>query len=754
MTRPAARAVGAVLLATVAVLLMPPAGASAAPPPASTPQQWLRLSMGSPDPAVVTANTKSVTLTGRITNISDRAIDQITARLQVADPLSDGTDVRAALAPTATYTHGDTTFRPLARSLAPGRSTTFHVTEPVDGPDSLRITQSGVYPLMINLQGVPAFSTAYRLVVGTMLLPVLAPPGGVRPAPPGAPSRLTVLWPLVDQQPRMIGTANGRAVLSDDSLATSLAPGGRLYGLVDSVRQVGTANPQVLASLCFAVDPDLLDTVRAMSSGYRVRSGPGQTVAGRGAAAATDWLASLKNLTAGRCVLALPFADADVASLARAGGTNLLQLALSESSSVAAELGASELPDVAWPADGTLDTHTMTALAGLGVNTVLLDPASLSPTPGAGPVSLAGFTGAAAPKVVPLDPVAGAAMAPRTDEPTVVAPGLAAQNGLAATLYRTVLGDGSGEPTLIAPPRRWAPTEAQALAFLNGTATALNGHYATPTALSDAIGVVPTGHQATLRYPKTSAAAEVNHALALDAVATDSHERDMLDSMARDHTTPDPVLPAQLITPLRLDLLRAMSTAWRGGGPSGANAMLAVANAEFRDLAADVTVIQPNLPILLGSKDSRLPVTVSNKLPVDISVRVDLVGDPGLPAGSRVDVIPAGLSITVFIPTSVTRSGRFSAYATVRTLGGTQLGQQARLELVSSAYGTIIVIVTACAFGLLLLLSGRRIYRRAKASRAAGEAIQEPDQETVGALVGAGEPADRQDGERRGRNQR
>jgi hypothetical protein len=246
----------------------------------------------------------------------------------------------------------------------------------------------------------------------------------------------------------------------------------------------------------------------------------------------------------------------------------------------------------------------------------------------------------------------------------------------------------------------------------------------------------------------------VNHALALDAVATDSHERDMLDSMARDHTTPDPVLPAQLITPLRLDLLRAMSTAWRGGGPSGANAMLAVANAEFRDLAADVTVIQPNLPILLGSKDSRLPVTVSNKLPVDISVRVDLVGDPGLPAGSRVDVIPAGLSITVFIPTSVTRSGRFSAYATVRTLGGTQLGQQARLELVSSAYGTIIVIVTACAFGLLLLLSGRRIYRRAKASRAAGEAIQEPDQETVGALVGAGEPADRQDGERRGRNQR
>jgi hypothetical protein len=292
------------------------------------------------------------------------------------------------------------------------------------------------------------------------------------------------------------------------------------------------------------------------------------------------------------------------------------------------------------------------------------------------------------------------------------------------------------------------------LAFLNGAAAVLSGHYATPTALGDAVGVVPAGQPATLRYPKPAATAEVNHALATDAVATDSHERDLLDSMSRDHTTPTPVLPNQLITPLRLDLLRAMSAAWRGGGTAGTNAMLAVANAEFKSLTDDVTVIQPGLPILLGSKDSRLPVTVSNKLPVDISVRVDLAGDPGLPAGSREDVIPAGLSITVFIPTSVTRSGRISAYATVRTLGGTQLGQQARLELVSSAYGTIVVIVTAIAFGLLLLLSGRRIYRRAKASRAAGEAKQEPDQETVGALVGASEPADRPGGERRGQDQR
>ncbi|HEX5114757.1 MAG TPA: DUF6049 family protein [Pseudonocardiaceae bacterium] len=753
MTRLAARTAGAVLLATVVALLVPTAADAAAPPPAgNAPQQWLRLTIGSPDPAVVTANTTSVRLAGRITNISDRPIAQITARLQVGDALTEGTDPRAALGPSAGYSHGDTTFSPLTGPLAPGRSANFTVTEPVDGPDSLRITEPGVYPMMINIQGVPAYSTAYRLVVASMLLPVMAPPGGTPPPASGRPDRLTVLWPLVDQQPRVIGSAGGHAVLSDNSLATSLTRGGRLFGLVAAARKASAANQQVLDSLCFAVDPDLLDTVRDMAAGYRVRSGPGRTVAGSGSVAAADWLAALKNLTAGRCVLGLPYADADLAALTHADGTSLLQLALAESASVDTVLGANRLTDVAWPADGSLDTHTMTALAGLGVNTVLLDPGSVAPAPMAGPVSLAGFTGAAAPKVVPLDPVASAVMAPRTDEPTVVDPGGPAQNGLAATIYRTVFSGGAGDPVLVAPPHRWAPTEAQALAFLNSTAAVLNGHYATPTALGDAIGVVPAGRPAALRYPKQVAAAEVNHALAADAVATDSHERDMLDSMARDHTTPTPVLPSQLITPLRLDLLRAMSAAWRDGDTAGTNAMLAVANAEFRSLTDDVTVIQPNLPILLGSKDSRLPVTVSNKLPVDISVRVDLVGDPGLPAGSREDVIPAGLSITVFIPASVTRSGRISAYATVRTLGGTQLGQQARLELVSSAYGTIVVIVTAIAFGLLVLLSGRRIYRRAKASRAAGEAKQEPGQETVGALVGAGEP-DRHNGER-GQDQR
>jgi hypothetical protein len=139
----------------------------------------------------------------------------------------------------------------------------------------------------------------------------------------------------------------------------------------------------------------------------------------------------------------------------------------------------------------------------------------------------------------------------------------------------------------------------------------------------------------------------------------------------------------------------------------------------------------------LGSTGSRVPITVTNELPVDITVRVDLTGEPGLPAtGAAPQAVPAHGSITMFIPTTVVRSGRFSAYATAFTPGGTELGQQARLELTSSAYGTIIVIVTAIAFGLLVLLSGRRIYRRVRAARAAAAAGSSAPADSVATLVG------------------
>jgi Family of unknown function (DUF6049) len=735
----------ALLVTGLAVLLTPLAATAAQGNPIS--RSWLRLVISSQQPRLVTANDTSVTISATITNISDRPIRQLTARIELGDAGTSATALRASLGPTASFTHSDTAFTPVHGTLEQGQSASFTVHADLQGAASLRVTRPGVYPLQLNVQGLPDYSTTvYRVAVASVLLPVLSVPGHAAPTPATTPAQLTVLWPLVDQQPRVVGAVGAQPVLSDDLLAASLSAGGRLFGLVDAVRQVAATNQDLLSALCFAVDPDLLATVQDMAGGYRVQSGAG-TVPGQGAAAAQSWLAMLKLLTAGHCVLALPYADADLAALAHAGGTNLMQLALTDGVAAVKSLGGNTLTDVSWPADNTLDTPTMTDLAGFGVHTVLLNPDSVTPQATGMPVPLAGFTGGNAPKVVPVDPVVSAALAPRTDEPNVDAAAVAAQDGLAAVVFQTVFGHSDGRPVLLAPPRRWSPGAEEAVTFLRQTATVLAGHYATATPLPDALLTTAAGAPATLNYSPQAALAEVTHSVVTSAVASDAAQRDVLAAMGRDLTTPTPIQPATLIGPLQLDLLRAVSGAWRDGRASGANTAMATAGGQFDALRQMVSVVQPGLPILLGSKDSMVPVTVSNKLPVDIAVRVDLTGEPGLPAtGAAARPVPAGGSITVFIPTTVTRSGRFSAYATVYTPGGTELGQQARLEVTSSAYGTIIVIVTAIAFGLLVLLSGRRIYRRVRAARAAAATEATAPLGSVAALVG-GHSEQREPGE-------
>jgi Family of unknown function (DUF6049) len=730
----------ALLVTGLAVLLTSLAPiATAAPNPVS--RNWLRLVISSEQPRMVTANDTSVTINATITNISDRPIRQLTARIELGDAVTGTTALRASLSPTASYSHSDTVFTPVHGTLERGQSASFTVRADLQGAASLRVTRPGVYPLQLNVQGLPDYSTTvYRVGVASLLLPVLSVPGHTAPTNP--PAQLTVLWPLVDQQPRAIGTADGQLVLTDDALAASLAPGGRLFGLVDAVRQVATTSPDLLSALCFAVDPDLLATVQEMAGGYRVASG-GTTVAGQGTAAAQSWLAALKSLTAGHCVLALPYADADLTALAHADGTNLIQLALADGAAAVKSLGGQTLTDVVWPADNTLDTATMTDLAGFGVHDVLLNADSVTPQAAGQPVPLAGFTGGNAPKVVPVDPVVSPALVPRTDEPNVDATAVAAQDGLAAVVFQTVFGHSGGRPVLVAPPRRWSPGEPEALTFLRQTATVLAGHYATPDPLGDAVLATAAGGPATLNYSPQASLAEVTHSVATSAVTADVAQRDLLTAMSPDRTTPTPVVAATLIGPLRLDLLRAVSGAWRDGHAAGANTAMTQANGQFEALRQMVTVVQPGLPILLGSSGSRVPVTVTNKLPVDVTVRVDLTGEPGLPAtGAGPQVVPAHGGVTMFIPITVVRSGRFSAYATAYTPGGTELGQQARLELSSSAYGTIIVIVTAIAFGLLVLLSGRRIYRRVRAAHAAAATETSAPDGSVAALVGvAAEPA-------------
>jgi hypothetical protein len=140
--------------------------------------------------------------------------------------------------------------------------------------------------------------------------------------------------------------------------------------------------------------------------------------------------------------------------------------------------------------------------------------------------------------------------------------------------------------------------------------------------------------------------------------------------------------------------------------------------ARLAELRGGVKVLQPGTVYSLASSDSPLPLTISNDLPVAVDVRVVLSGTQGLrvkPVATK--TVPAQSTLPLLLPAEVVRSGSFVVDAGVTTPGGTALGPPSRLQLRSTAYGTVTLVLTICAFVALVGLSLFRIVRRFRATR-------------------------------------
>jgi hypothetical protein len=690
--------------------------------PGQQSQVFLRLDVEEMTPRVVTAaGPETITITGQVVNVSDRAIKDIELRLERGDPLTSEDDVRKALREPTDAEVVQPYFTRIADRLERNESKPFALTVPLRAgtdPTALRISEPGIYPILANINGVPDYGGRARLAALSTLLPVLAMPGGTGPSVPANPAKITLLWPLADR-PRLVST--GPTVLTDDELAGSIAMGGRLYGLLKAYESA-LAGP-LGAGVCLAVDPDLLRTVAAMGEGYEVR-GQG---AGKGAGEAGLWLGQLRLLVAGRCVIALPDADADLVALSRAQLTELSALALDGAEVVRQILGVQPTQGLTWPEDGVLDQQSLASLTAQGVTSLVIDQAAVAGTPGTGPVRLDaaadqpvtavridGMVSDALRGAAATRPVAGVTT-PSETRPVSV------QNALAALTFRAGFQD-TGQNVVIAPPRRWNAPTGEVRTLLKTTNSLIEGGFAAPTALGSLLEPAPQ-QPATLSYPVESGAREVPPTVT--AAIGESWRRVQQLSEAMRQEDAESAAPADLVDPLRLDLLRAASGAWRGD-EDGARASLAIGRERIDALQSQVSVTEPNSPILLGSGDSPIPLSIKNRLDVRVTVRIVIEDTPGIVAKESTNIeLPARGDRLVRIPVEVQRSGRFPVHVRLVTPSGVDLGGRARLEVSSSAYGTITIVITCLAGAALVLLSARRIYRRVRAAKAA--AAQVPD---------------------------
>ncbi|WP_440716934.1 DUF6049 family protein [Jongsikchunia kroppenstedtii] len=732
---------------------------------------------------VTTTSSPTVTVTGTITNFGDRTVHDVAVRLQRAPALDATGDSRAVLVrdPNTFDTTG--AFHPVSQSVAAGAKIPFSVSIPLSagGPEpSLQISRPGVYPLLVNVNGTPDYGSAARLDDARTLLPVLGlpadsaraqqntstQPDNLAPTADGSvapdissPTHLTLLWPFAASPqvaPGGVGDDKPTRLISDN-LATSFAPGGRLDRLLSAAEGAlpDDDNNTVKQSLCLAIDPDLLVTAQAMVHGYTVPSDPDDSASrgrtGHGGPAAEAWLNRMATV-AGRadCVVALPYAQADLNSVTRVHDSAFTQAATGDAATtVDTILNVKSVQDIAIPTSGALDWNTLGALAAQGTSGAMLAAPGLSGSnpDGSGQLEIpvppyAAADTAPTPSrigVQSYDPAITTALAAMGDAPTTPANTPADQrynlahdsaaarraDAIGAIAYAALRpSTGSTTPNdptanvlgrsqVVLPPAVWNPSTDDANAILQMTAMLLDSGLASSTPLphiaTRLAGPLPSG---ALRNPNT---VDPLPQSTVDAIGRNLNDlRQFQGSLV--NRPEQPISPQAFMSPLFGDLLRATT---RNSNDTAAhnNAVdaerVAAVQESLVSMREQVSILNPGGRYTLASERSPLLLVIRNDLPVPMRVQLDIQAPRGMTVGDVgvVEIPPRGTR-QIQLPTKANSSRTVSVKIGLASDTGVKLGQPIELSVHSNAYGQVLFIITICAAVLLVLLAGRRLWHR------------------------------------------
>jgi hypothetical protein len=458
----------------------------------------------------------------------------------------------------------------------------------------------------------------------------------------------------------------------------------------------------------WAVDPLLADDVAAMSRGYKVGTGRG-TTAGTGTDEARAWLQALQSATGKAETLALPYADPDIVAATRAGMSAEVQVAINSGTTLLSGLLSTTPLPYAWPPSGLADQRSIDTLFAAGVSTVVLDGSALPPVQP--PVYTPGAHTTVRGRDSNLD-----ALLTDTGLSTVVGIGarepakapLALQRFLAETLMIQAEKPTDQRTLVVAPDRRWAPTAGYASQLLADTGKV---PWVAPVPLSRALAAAQdtTIVRQPLSYPTTARRAELSRSYLGDVRALKGEA----DTFASILATPgDP--HARTFDDA---VLRGLSSAWRGQR-APATRFLDDAGAQLRVQMHKVRIASlPGSFVTLTSHSGTVPVTVSNELDTPVSVVVAISSQHlKVSGGGRAaQTIPPHRQLAVDVRAEARTSGVFALDVKLLTPTG-RTYESEQLFVRSTAYGSVAILITAGATGVLLLAVAVRLTRRALAA--------------------------------------
>lgn len=710
-TRPVAPACLRLLLAGLVLLLAAPApllaapvwlGPAAAAPVAETLQGSLAVRQVSP---AVLAPGQALQVRVQVTNTGTETMATPlvqgvlrTRRLDTRVHVQEWADGQR----TAQRLVGDT---PVGRPLGPGESAEVVLDVPAERLELGADADSwGAYGLRLQLaENTPR---AFRAVAADTTFVLWSPQGAASAVPAADRPRVSLLVPFTAGPP---GVAD--ALLPPERLGRLTAPGGRL----DAVREVAGVR-----GATWFVDPAL--PVSAARGDDDVRA----------------WWRAWRAAAADRDVVALPYADPDVAALAAAGEGELHGLAERQGAAVAQDLlDADTRTDVAWPATGSVSPAALRLLADGGRSAVVLAAGTQPPQPAVAGTptgrSLA-TAGDGTVETLLVDPTLSLLLAGTGGQ----APGGPPQSDVAQRLLAetaVVARDGGGPSVPVAVPRDWDPDPTAARAAVGAL---LGAPWVQPEGLDALLAATGPG-RGEPTYPQADAAAELPRdglRTAGDAVATARSTASALSD------------PAAVVEPVERSAVAAASVAWRddlAGWRDGLTALQRAADA----VPAGVRVV-PGATVTVLSAETGLPVTVVNDLGQAVDVVLTL-----RPRSSRLlpeEAVPVTLSAggrqRVTVPVRVLASGDTQVDVLVTTPEGVRLGEPAvlavRLRADWESRGTLL----AAGVALLLLVVGlvRTVRRGRRTDRLVAPAgtthphsATDPDSATD--IVDPGDPA-------------
>ncbi|MEU6298634.1 DUF6049 family protein [Streptomyces erythrochromogenes] len=667
----------------------------------------------------------TLTIEGTVVNTGSETITDAHVGLRVGPALADRSSIddtadRNGFRAGADPGEIDSAYAVKIASLPSKVTQNFTLTVPVN---KLELDKDGVYPLGVSLSGATESRPSEQVLgIKRTFLPW-------QPEAAAKRSQLTYVWPLISATRVTAETGSDELqtpVFLDDSLAEELKPGGRLEQMVT----LGKDLP-----VTWVVDPDLLYTVDAMTKGYRVRGPNGKSVQGKNKAVAEQWLSSLEAAVQGKKVVALPFADPDLASLAHHGkdvsGTlgQLRPATDKAKNAVQTVLHVPASTDFSWPVNGAIDPSIVNVATSAGAHNVLtrsdslVESGALGYTPSAARPIGAGTTAVVAD--------AELSTAFEGDMLNAGPATLAVQRFLAHSLALNLQKTDEQRSFVVAPQRM--PSVSQARSMAAAIRGLQGGRWTQPTDLEAAAAAKPDPGAAT----QVPGAGQYPEDLRKQELPVSAFEKIRTTQNTLDHFKVILAAPDRVVIPFGNTINREMSTSWRGR-PDEARLYRDQVQEYLIGLTEKVKVV-PKSDATLSGHSATIPVSVQNSLVQDVRdlvLRVKSANPSRLMFGESGQAeqqvtVQGDHTQTVKFPANATASGPVEVTAQLFTKDGIPYGKERRFTVEATEITPTVMLVIAGGV-LLLVLAGIKMYasRKRVAARAAAEESTQPSDES------------------------